>query len=171
MILFQNLLHFYSADFSAVSASYHSALFFFEAGGIVGFVILELPCFFLSNLLSTYPIDSYTPPNSHKLRLFISRPLYHASSSKALHHDGLLSPQAQASGDAEQALAERSVDAAAMVTVEARAMVAMMAAANATAIAVCLRYAKSDELWSMEAWCGCSGSVCVFDLRFRMSYC
>ena len=58
-----------------------------------------------------------------------------------------------------------------MVTVEARAMVAMMAAANATAIAVCFRYAKSDELWSMEAWCGCSGSVCVFDLRFRMSYC
>ncbi len=82
-------------------------------------------------------------------------------SSKALHLDGLLSPQAQASGDAEQALAETSVEAAAMVTVEARAMVAMMAAVNAMVIAVCLRHAKSYELWSMEAWCGCSVLVGV----------
>ena len=39
------------------------------------------------------------------------------------------------SGDAERALAERSVQAAAMVTAKARAMAAAMAAANVTATA------------------------------------
>jgi hypothetical protein len=56
-------------------------------------------------------------------------------SSKASRLDGLSSLQAQASGDAERALAEMSVEAAAMVTVEARAMAAAMAAANAMAMA------------------------------------
>ena len=44
--------------------------------------------------------------------------------------DGLSSPQAQALGDAERALAETSVEAEAMVTAEVRAMAAAMAAAN-----------------------------------------
>ena len=65
----------------------------------------------------------------------LTRPLHHASSSKASRLDGLLSPLAQASGDAKQALAETSVEAAAMVTAKARAIAAAMAAANAKAMA------------------------------------
>ena len=45
-----------------------------------------------------------THPNSHKLRpILISRPLHRASSSEASRLDGLSSPKAQASGDAERA--------------------------------------------------------------------
>ena len=66
------------------------------------------------------------------------------SSSKAPHLDGLSSPQAQASGDAERALAETSVEAAAMVTVEVSAMAAAMAAAkNATAMAAMMAVAAA----------------------------
>ena len=71
-------------------------------------------------------------------------PLHHASSSKASRLDGLSSPQAQASVDAERALAETSVEAAAMVTVEVSAMAAAMAAAkNATAMAAMMAVAAA----------------------------
>ncbi len=36
----------FSAVFSCESASHHFALFFFETGSLVGFVILELPWYF-----------------------------------------------------------------------------------------------------------------------------
>ena len=81
------------------------------------------------------------------------------SSSKAPHLDGLSSPQAQASGDAERALAETSVEAAAMVTVEARAMAAVMAAANATATAATTAVAAAMATASD----GCVEGICVVD--------
>jgi len=116
VILFRNLLHFYSTDFSAVSAVTSLCAGFFLGRWHSGVCDLRITLFiFWGNLLSTYPINP----------------------------------------------AETSVEAAAMVTVEARAMVAMMAAVNAMVIAVCLRHAKSYELWSMEAWCGCSVLVGV----------
>jgi len=78
--------------------------------------------------------------------LLISRTLYHASSSKASRLDGLSSPQAQASGNAEQALVvvvEMSVQAAAMVTAEAMALAAAMAASNAMATAATMAVAAA----------------------------
>jgi len=103
----------------------------------VGFVILELTLKFFSARQKTCSVPAPTHParlsQVGDLALLISRPLYHASSSKALRLDGLSSPQAQASGVAERALAETSVQAAVTVTAEARAMAAAMAAANATA--------------------------------------
>ena len=100
--------------------SHHFALFFFRqvASGVCGLRIDPgIFCSAPENLLKTCS----TSP--------------HASSSKASHLDGLSSPQAQASGDAKRALAETSVEAAAMVTVKVRAMAAAMAAANATVMA------------------------------------
>jgi len=88
-----------------------------------------------------------------------SRPLYHASSSKASCFDGLLSPHAQASGDAERALAETSVQAVAMVTAEARVMAAAMAAANATAMAATTAVAAAIATASDS----CVEGICVVD--------
>jgi len=87
----------------------------------VGFVVLELTLKFFAACQKT----------CSKL----ARPLHHASSSKALRLDGLLSPRKIKAGDAKRALAETSVEAAAMVTVEVRAMAAVLAAVNATAMA------------------------------------
>ncbi len=106
-------------------------------GSIVGFVGLEFTLDFFAACQKTCSgPDPHTPPDSHKLRpLLISRPLYHASISKASRLDGLSSPQAQASGNAKRALVETSVEAAVMVTAKVRAMAAAMAAANATVTA------------------------------------
>jgi hypothetical protein len=121
------------------------------------FVILELPRYFFSapeNLLLS------TRPDSHKLRpLLISRPLYHASSSKASRLDGLSSPQAQASGDAKRALFETSVQAVVVVTAELRAMAAAMAAANATVMAAMTVLAAVMATASDS----CVEGICVFD--------
>ncbi len=87
----------------------------------------------------------------------LARPLHHASSSKASRLDGLLSPLAQASGDAKQALAETSVEAAAMVTVEVRAMVAAMAAADAMATAATTAVAMAMAAASDS----CVEGICV----------
>ena len=85
-------------------------------------------------------------------------------SSKASRLDGLSSLQAQASGDAERALAETSVEAAAMVTVEARAMAAAMAAANATAMAAMTAVAAAMATAS-DRWVE---GICVVDAAAGM---
>ena len=71
-----------------------------------------------------------------------------------------MSPQAPASGNAKQALAETSVQAAAMVTAEARALVAVMAAANATAMAVMAAVATVMATANNS----CVEGICVFDV-------
>ena len=81
------------------------------------------------------------------------------ASSKALRLDGLSSPQAEASGDAERALAETSVEAAAMVTAEARAMAAAMAARNAAATAATTAVAVTITTASDS----CVEGICVVD--------
>ena len=66
----------------------------------------------------------------------------------------LSSPQAQASGDAKRALAETSVEPAAMMTVEVMVMASAMAAANATAAAattaVAAVMATASESWNIR---------------------
>jgi hypothetical protein len=69
-----------------------------------------------------------------------------------------LSPQAQASGDAERALAEASVQDVAMVTAEARAITAAMAAANATVMAAMTVMAAAMATASDS----CVEGICVF---------
>ncbi len=145
MVLFQNSLRFFRTDFSAVSASLTLICFFLRqvASGVCGLRID--PGIFGSapeNLLKTCS----TSP--------------HASSSKASHLDGLSSPQAQASGDAKRALAETSVEAAAMVTVKARAMAAAMAAANATVMAATTAVAAAMATASDS----CVEGICVVNV-------
>ena len=91
VILFRNVQHFFSADFSAVSAVTSLCAVFLETGSLMGFVVLELT------------LDFFVA--CQKTCSKLARPLHHASSSKASRLDGLSSPQAQASGDAERALA------------------------------------------------------------------
>ena len=47
MVLKRNSQCFFSAGFCFESASHHFALFFFETGSLEGFVVLELPQYFL----------------------------------------------------------------------------------------------------------------------------
>ena len=102
--------------------------------------------------------DPHTPPDSHKLRpLLISRTLYQSSKASCL--DGLLSPQAKLSGDAERALVETSIQAVAMVTVKARVMAAAMAAANVTATAATTAVAGAVATGSNS----CAVRICVTD--------
>ncbi len=49
VILKQNSQRFFSADLSCESASHHFALFLFEMGSLVGFVVLRLPQYFLQH--------------------------------------------------------------------------------------------------------------------------
>ena len=47
VVLKQNSQRFFSTDLSCESVSHHFALFFFETGSLVGFVVLKLPQYFL----------------------------------------------------------------------------------------------------------------------------
>ena len=123
-------------------------------------MVLELTLDFFAARQKTFNRpDRPKHPTWLRPLLRISRPLYHASSSKASRLDRLLSPQAPAAGDAERALAETSVEAAAMVTAEARAMAAAMAAVNATVTAAKTAVAAAMATAS-DSWVE---GICVID--------
>ena len=112
VVLFRNFLHFILRRFLLCYSVTSLCAIFFETGSLDGFVVLELSQYFFQRARKLAQ-DPHTPTLSQVVtsRLptptHISRPLHlhHASSSEALRLDGLSSPQAQASGDAERALA------------------------------------------------------------------
>ncbi len=90
MILKQNSHRFFSADLSCESASHHFAQFFFETGSLVGFVVLDLPQYFLQRARKLAHAQTLTAPtpirktNSYQLSPDLSTTKPRATKRRAL---------------------------------------------------------------------------------------